>query len=172
MFRHSFKWVFALFALLAVLSLAALPVSAHTRTVPSNTGSARPTCHSLSVHLNGTAPATVKCLDKQLGPDIGKTGCGSNTLIIYADAGFSGWNICFSGWGSTDMTSYWVNPFWNWNDQASSYISSCNSGVFYADTGQRGQQQPFANNQQANFDGQNGHLPNDSLSSVYISSPC
>ena len=172
MLRHFFKWVFPLFALLAVLAIAALPVGAHTGSVSSITGNSRPTCHSLSVHLNGKAPATVKCLDKQSGPFIGKTGCASNTLIIYADAGFSGWSICFSGWGSTDMTSYWVNPFWNWNDQASSYISSCNSGVFYKDTGQRGQQQSFAKNEQANFDGQNGHLPNDSLSSVFISTAC
>lgn len=112
-------------------------------------------CSHLSVQLNGTRPATENCLDRQLNtgrmsPKSVTTGCGSPSLILWWDGGFSGFSICFSGSGATDLTSY-AKPSGarcsvasgpnctSWNDNASSYEITGRSAVtIYPDIGQGG----------------------------------
>ncbi|GER90747.1 hypothetical protein KDW_49090 [Dictyobacter vulcani] len=91
-------------------------------------------------------------------------------MVIWSDANLQGWSICFVGTGFVNMTSFSVNPFWNWNDQASSYGTGCLDGIFYTNTNGWGQSQPFTMKTTGNFDGYAGHLPNDALSSIYITS--
>ncbi|GHO70493.1 hypothetical protein KSC_093850 [Ktedonobacter sp. SOSP1-52] len=103
----------------------------------------------------------------------------TGALKIYSDANYEGSMICFIGTGWADMTQYWI--FWpgNWNDQASSFYGGCNSGTFYQNVNTSthtgwGNSQNFSGvySGEGNFDGLNGHLPNDSLSAIYISSSC
>ncbi|GHO47042.1 hypothetical protein KSX_52050 [Ktedonospora formicarum] len=103
----------------------------------------------------------------------------TGALKIYSDANYQGSMICFIGTGWADLTQYWL--FWpvSWNDQASSFYGGCNNGTFYQNVDKNthtgwGNSQSFggAYNWGGNFDGLNGHLPNDSLSAILITSSC
>ena len=133
-------------------------------------------CRTLEVTLHGSDNPTLKCQDRtvsRLGvtPYTLATTCASaNDLKIYQDAGqhSTGAVICFSGTGFINMTDYWVNWFQSWNDQASSWSSGKWEGVFYKDISGEGVYQNFPWLETGEFDGQNGALPNDSLSSFKI----
>lgn len=109
-------------------------------------------------------------------PKIVVVACDANSLVIWADTGFSGWTICFKGAGSTDMTSYCgPAPFgctWNWNDNASSFATGCSSVTFYTNIGDSGVAETEGASRRQNFDGVSGRLPNDTLSSVFETFSC
>lgn len=164
------------------------PPTAKAHVLATN-GDPRPQCAHLQVYLNG--PINWVCRDQQVAsmlhtkngvnsnivqPGIVAVGCDANSLVIWADTGFSGWTICFKGFGSTDMTSY-CGPApwgcaWNWNDNASSFATGCSFASFFKDIGDSGQQENANAFQRQNFDGQNGRLPNDTLSSVFQGVDC
>jgi hypothetical protein len=172
------RLVLVFFVFVSVFFVTVLPVSAHTVSkMSAKVVGPQIMCGHLQVYLHGASSATTKCLDRKGGPDIAPVPCDDNSLIIWADAYYTGWTICFKGYGATDMTSYCgpapVGCLWNWNDQASSYAPGCSGGTFYSDIGQEGQQQHFyGHDPKNNFDGQNGRLPNDTLSSVFLPSAC
>ena len=111
-------------------------------------------CSHLSVHLNGTQPATKTCLDGQISTTgVSEPDCGSGTnieLILWWDPNYSGANICFSGTGATDLGEYprpALAPCSNrtlvicsWDDNASSFEMWDSSMVktIYADKGGNG----------------------------------
>lgn len=149
------------------------PASAHTQTPQA-------ACHILVVHLHGTAPATMSCFKKQgsAGQITTNNACPTyGALKIYSDANYEGSIICFLGTGFANMGDYWLAwPFVSWNDQASSFNAGCNRGTLYVNAGINGQPpisgafEPFGLWAQNNLDGQNLRIPNDSLSSVQITS--
>lgn len=154
-----------------------------TTTIPSyaaskiTTQKPSATCHQLLVYLHGNAPATSKCLDQTHTGVIQNTttdnGCTSYDLKIYSDPNYQGSMICFIGTGFVNMTQYWL--FWpvTWNDQASSFYGGCTTGTFYTNTNGWGQTQNFGQYAgEGNFDGQNGDLPDNTLSSISIATSC
>src|SRR5579883_2738029 len=167
-----FLGIFCILAL--TLLVAPYTVSAHS----INSKPFSNTCLHLLVTLHGNGPATSQCLDKvshpqSVNPDTSVTDCGPSVLRIYWDQNQNGYlgEICFIGTGFVNMTEYygpWYN-YKNWNDQASSYQTQCTTGSFFADTNGNGARQIFSYSQVGNFDGQNGHLQNDTLSSIQIS---
>lgn len=184
-----------LLSMLAFLATT-LPAGAQTRSTMEvqkiaarESASARVECGHLQVYLHGWQQPGVKCLDvlvqsrlahlstsRSIVPEIYTTGCDNNSLVIWADANFTGWTICFKGAGATDMTSYCgpapVGCLWNWNDQASSYAPGCSAGTFYMNIGEGGEAQGFASHGPRHNFGGPGMLPNDSLSSVKLTSNC
>lgn len=166
----------------AVTVMAASPV-AHVspRTGTNSTAAAvrqlrQAGCHVLEVTLHGNASPTAKCSlvvasSSAATPYTLATTCASaNDLKIYQDAfqKSTGAVICFSGTGFINMTDYWINWFQSWNDQASSWSSGKWQGAFYKDISGEGVSQNFNWFSTGEFDGQNGALPNDSLSSLKI----
>lgn len=166
----------------ATIVMAASPVAhASPRTSPSSTVTTlrqlrQSGCRVLEVTLHGNASPTIKCnlastSSKKVTPYTYSTSCNSaNDLKIYQNASqsTSGALICFTGTGFIEMPDY--EMFWpiNWNDQASSWSSGKWKGVFYKDISGGGVSQNFNWLDTGEFDGQNGALPNDSLSSFKI----
>ncbi len=144
-------------------------------------------CQTLEVHLHGDQPATSICLDgmapvpssksaRQTSPDIKvDNSCSNyfNDLALWWDANYYGPDICFTGSGTANMTDYkWCNVFgcYSWNDQASSYATGCSPVTFYVNTNRKGSNVTVPPDNAGNFTP--GAVPNDSLSSVYLSSNC
>ncbi len=156
----------------AVLATAN-PASAHPASATIHT-SGQTGCHTTEVTLHGNAKPDVKCLDAQGGasPDTVAENCGGhpNDLIVYQDANqkSTGGVICFKGTGFVNMTDYIINPFVSWNDQASSWSSGIWYGTFYGDINGEGPSESFSYFSTGEFDGQDGRLRNDSLSSIRI----
>lgn len=135
-------------------------------------------CRVLEVALHGNANPTINCnlyasstSSMVVAPTTLATFCDSGyDLKIYQDAfqSSSGSEICFYGTGFVNLTDYQINVFQSWNDQASSWSSGKWYGVFYKDVNGGGGQEAFSYNSAGEFDGQSGHLPNDSLSSFKI----
>ena len=196
--KFTSKLLLVLFAMSAIVLGSAFDstiASAHSTTKFTNSG-AKPSklCSHQSVHLNGKNAPTVICLDQQAKgthPYISVSGCNTATVTVWWDQSFLGDSICFSGNGFANLTSYapaWYNVIGchctSWNDQASSFaLSGCvlngnpraNNpdfpGYFASDTNGNGQRQYFkwpVSKSWSDFTGQNGILPNDSLSSIYI----
>jgi|SRR5579883_2256684 hypothetical protein len=175
--------------LIVVFAFLLLAVPSAKANVLTTNDDPRPKCGHLQIYLNG--PINWVCRDQQVAsilqnkngvnssianPGIVAVTCDANSLVIWADTGFSGWTICFKGAGSTDMTSY-CGPApwgctWNWNDNASSFATGCSPASFYKDIGDSGQREGENSFQRQNFDGQNGRLPNDTLSSVSQPASC
>jgi hypothetical protein len=162
-------------SLLTVLALLATTTPASAAS-PSSSAQ-KSSCHELLVHLNGNALATSQCLDQKIGASTGfkpataQDNCTTiGALKIFSDANYQGNVICFTGTGSVNLTSYWIAwPFVSWNDVASSFDGGCMAGTFYANTNNWGASEAFGNGNNAGaFDGVNGHLPNDTLSSLTI----
>jgi hypothetical protein len=136
-------------------------------------------CHKLEVHLNGNAPATIKCLDGQLSylasRNISETGCG-DTLDLWEDAYQGGGELCFNGGGIANMTGYsfcrWIGaPIFGWlchraNDWVTSWASHNQYGWFASDINGGGIRMYYGGNSNGNFT--SNPIPNDSLSSVCI----
>ena len=123
-------------------------------------------------------------------PYIGIDNCNTAEVTLWWDLDFSGDELCFSGNGLVNLTDY--APSWytsilchcfSWDDQSSSFaLDGCalsessspnpiSPGIFTTDTWDEGQVQYFKWNVSKswrNFNGLNGILPNDSLSTVDI----
>jgi hypothetical protein len=150
-------------------------------------------CVHLRVYLNGKAPANTKCMDAQVSqltkrggthPNIGTVVCNGADVTLWRDLSFNGPSICFSGNGFANLTNYSLNFFSSWNDQASSFaLFNCTldgtfrqsdvnyPGYFAVDINGGGQKQYFQWNiskSWSDFNGRNGILPDNSLSSIYI----
>lgn len=153
-------------------------------------------CAHQSVKLNGNEPPIVSCLDnisKNMSPNIGLANCGQgspNVTLWFDPSFFPGDTICFTGNGFANLTDYypsfgrWLLCNCTWNDQASSFaLYGCTlsgtaqsgnpdyPGYFAIDVNGGGQKQYFKWNvskSMSDFTGQNGILPDNSLSSVYI----
>jgi hypothetical protein len=94
----------------------------------------------------------------------------ANDVKIYQDAfqRSTGGQICFTGTGFANMIDYQINFLVSWNDQASSWSSGYWHGVFFGDINGEGPHQNFPVFDTGEFDGVNGHLRNDSLSSLRL----
>jgi hypothetical protein len=82
---------------------------------------------------------------------------------VFSPAWANGWELC--AYGSGDL---WVPPAYN--DQASSWISGCTSGVFYANQPGTAPWGVFPANSASDFPW--GGVPNDALSSISLDWPC
>lgn len=138
-------------------------------------GTAMTPCQSLVVQLHGIQPATTTCLDGRTGPDIGVDNpCHFGAdLEIWWNANEGDPEICFRGAGSTNMTNYCAqfgSNCVNWNDQASSYYTGCSPATFYVNIDDGGSNVTEPAYHAGNFTP--GAVPNDSLSSVKLSSNC
>ncbi len=138
-----------------ILSLVVLSSFSTSAFASPSSSNATSSCSHLSVHLNGTQPATQTCLDGQISttgvsePDCGTTGI---ELILWWDPNYSGANICFSGTGSTDLGEYprpALAPCSNntvvicsWDKNASSFemLDSSTTKTIYAGIGGNGAQ--------------------------------
>lgn len=175
--------------------------AATTQAAHSASAFARPaSCHTTEIMLHGTGKPTTKCLDVYgsvapntgtLTPDTATPACNDPTiddqkfLNIFINGpmvlphGPPGLVLCVYGEGDLPLTPGLIGGV-NWNDVASSWWAGCSGGIFYQDilggilpdpheTFQGGPDghQPFGN-----FDGQNGALPNDSLSEIHINNNC
>jgi len=148
-------------------------------------------CNAAVVHLNGTQVPTITCPKPASAGSVGggkmsaslpNIGADDNCnqageLRIWWDESYSGWEICFTGTGFTNMTDYcawgWLYGeygCWNWNDSATSYRAECTDGHFYTDTNGNGSYDYFSLNS-SNYlfgTGNMSNVPNDSLSSIQI----
>jgi hypothetical protein len=169
--------------------------SAHSQTSSMNMQAQhRIQCAHQAVHLNGDKPATVTCLDqiiKDVSPKTGLSDCNTAVVQIWWNSDFNWTSICFSGNGFANLTDF--APAWydvptchctSWDDQASSFaLYGCTlsgtaqqnnpdfPGYFASDTNGNGQRQYFKWNvskSMRNFDGSNGVLADNTLSSIYI----
>lgn len=143
-------------------------------------------CMVQVVQLHGTQPATMSCADQpqktgQKGstPAIGTSNCNNAWVSLWWNQGEQGPEICFAGTGYVHMTDYcaWITFIcFNWNDNASSYslqgciLYSPAPGEFSTDNGYPQDLDTNVSRTPSNFDGQNGRLPNDTLS--YIIEDC
>ncbi|WP_433426514.1 hypothetical protein ACQP1V_43465 (plasmid) [Microtetraspora malaysiensis] len=109
------------------------------------------------------------CLQKSVTLAAGSSAAASPGVCIYQNgpvfspAWANGWELC--AYGSGDL---WVPPAYN--DQASSWISGCTSGVFYAYQPGTAPWGFFPANSAGNFPW--GGVPNDALSSLSLDWPC
>jgi len=133
------------------------------------------TCRVLRVHLNGTQPNTGICLDdsqeratRSVGPYFNDNPCQSGDLHIYANAGLTTPIICFYGSGSVNMADWRMNPFQDWNNVASSWLSGWWSGDFYSYPNLGGTKQHFISGYADNFSCGTNRVCNDDLSSFEI----
>ncbi|WP_220208839.1 hypothetical protein [Reticulibacter mediterranei] len=152
-------------------------------------------CQTLEVHLNGTQPATTRCLDGQttsatpstsgVTPNITRlSDCPIPAeLDVYWDANQKGHHICFIGSGVANMKDYQVcNKLGcsaaacaalgcvSWDNEASSYFTGCSPVEFYTNVNRTGYHVSEPAYHNGNFTP--GPVDNDTLSSVYLSSGC
>jgi hypothetical protein len=131
----------------SILSLVVLSSFSTSAFASPSLRNATSGCSHLSVHLNGTQPATQTCLDGQISPNgVSEPDCGATgiELILWWNANYSGPNICFSGTGSTELDSYPAPALTclctSWDKQASSFEMRDSSTVktIYTDKGENG----------------------------------
>lgn len=108
-------------------------------------------CEVQSVTLHGNTKnvsPSIVCADAKsasgIQPNISTATCTSSAIILYKDE-FGGGTLCFSGYGSTDLTNYCLpledgGCLYNWNDEVTSFstTSYTNSGSFYVNIGESG----------------------------------
>jgi hypothetical protein len=193
MWRNLISALFVAFIISAVLDSTI--ASAHSQTSSINMQAQhRIQCAHQAVHLNGDKPATVTCLDrvtKGIFPKTGLSGCNDAVVQIWWDTSLNWTSLCFSGNGFANLTDF--APAWydaalchctSWNDQASGFaLYGCTlsgtarqndpdfPGYFASDTNGNGQRQYFKWNvskSMRDFDGSNGVLADNTLSSIYI----
>jgi len=171
--------VFLFLASLFTMGSATASAHSHLALATSHMSvAAKGGCAHYQVYLHGNQSPNVKCLDIQQPSThphgIKPVGCDAHSLILWSDASFSGYTICFKGAGATDLTSYclpWYDGgcLYSWNDWASSYAPGCSSGRLYYDIGERNVLVSFGSN------GSRGNLSgsqNDAASSVRLDSNC
>lgn len=129
-------------------------------------------CAHRMVQLHGSAAATSFCADKSAStsvtPDVNISFCGSGDLKIYQNGSFSGYEICFSGTGTANMTAYTMPNGVNWNDQASSATTGSNCVVFWSDTNERGNADSVSTFTSWQFWRSYSAVGNDALSSIDV----
>jgi hypothetical protein len=141
--------------LLALTTSVTTNVHAATVSTPSSSTDLK-ACAVIDVQLHGSQDPTMTCAQKQkvvngkITPaGIVQGGCNAGTLQLFGDANYSGGPLdsgnilCFSGYGSTNMTSYpYSYPFQSvpesWNDELSSFKTGNACVAFYWNTNDGG----------------------------------
>jgi hypothetical protein len=167
--------------LVCLFTTVSTTASAHSHVAvntPRKYFAATQNCSHLQVYLHGKQNPSFKCMDAvqhSVSPNgISPSGCDAHSLILWSDADFSGYTICFKGAGGTDLTSYclpWYDGgcLYSWNDWASSYAPGCSAGRIYKDIGEQNALVSFgANGPRGNLSGSK----NDAASSVSLNSNC
>lgn len=134
-------------------------------------------CAVQMVYLHDANPPTVQCLQQKIAPRpspyIATTQCSNRALALRgATIGQGDQYLCFIGTGFVNLTDFIRNFPQTWNDFANWYGPGCNYGVFYIDTNGNGTHQNFIAGTAFNFDGRNGRLPANTLSSLRIDTSC
>ncbi len=121
-------------------------------------------------------PPAVSCVSTLTAPSptpllSNRNPCNLLDSHIFQDYGEQGALICFYGSGTVNLSDWRINPFVNWNNEASSYIgggSSGRNGTFYSFPNEGGTQQPWDDTHYGNFGCGTNHVCNDDLSSIRI----
>jgi hypothetical protein len=174
---------------------AASPAHPASPVHPASASALSAPCHTVEVMLHGNGKPASKCLagSGSVTPNTATPACHDPTiddqkfLDVYLNGPIdppsniipTGLVLCVYGQGDLSLSNGDIGGV-NWNDKASAWWAGCSGGIFYQDSvGGHGsgfqetfQGGPDGNQPFGNFDGQNGDLPNDSLSAIHISNNC
>lgn len=156
MVRNTFRSALASIAVVSMFAIAMPAGVTHAtrpQAAPVGGDHVGANCLVLRVQLNGDQPVVATCLQATPvsghsgtapGPNISTRACATTDVHLYLDAGYAGPVICFYGYGTTNLTDYWLDLLTSWNDQASSFTPGNWSGKFYWNTNGSGSYWLFA----------------------------